>query len=199
MSIKDIARMRIMEMVNKVKPANEWKILVLDHHTTRIANAAISMHEITEHGVTCVEDLMRNREPFRKYEAIYFISPLEESVDKVISDFQDKSNAKYAAAHLFFSSRMSPAAFNNFKRYRISRSAFMVPLHWLANLAFVVKFNVGHHGRGAACPDALFNKIAKSPVSAYLKNFVEQNLEFLGMLFLPYTNARDSSPKDAHG
>jgi hypothetical protein len=197
MSIKDIARMRIMEMVNKVKPANEWKILVLDHHTTRIANAAISMHEITEHGVTCVEDLMRNREPFRKYEAIYFISPLEESVDKVISDFQDKSNAKYAAAHLFFSSRMSPAASNSFKRYRISRSANIVPLHWLANLAFVVKFNVGHHGRSVPRRSVRQDRqVARLGLSQELCG---AELGVPRYVISSHTNARDSRPKDAHG
>lgn len=93
-------------MLSKVKPENEWKVLVLDHHTTRILNASISMHEVTENGVTVVEDLMVSRQPLRMFEAIYFINPNEESIDKVLADFENPSAPKYQAFHLFTSSRM---------------------------------------------------------------------------------------------
>ena len=91
-------------MLNKVKPENEWKVLILDHHSTRILNASISMHEITECGVTVVEDLMRSRQPLRRFEAIYFIAPVQESIDKIIEDFD--GSPLYAAAHIFTTSRM---------------------------------------------------------------------------------------------
>ncbi|KNC86315.1 hypothetical protein SARC_01539, partial [Sphaeroforma arctica JP610] len=90
------------QMIKAVKPANEWKVLVIDDHTTRIISSAVRMYDITDNGVTVVEQLSKVRQPLRHYEAIYFVKPCAESFKKIEMDFQN--NFKYAAIHLFTSS-----------------------------------------------------------------------------------------------
>lgn len=48
-----------------------------------------------------VENLSRNRQAYPQLEAIYFLAPEEDSVDRFTRDFETRP--LYAAAHLFFS------------------------------------------------------------------------------------------------
>lgn len=43
----------IDEMIRTVSPTNGWKVLILDHDSTRIISAACRMYDIMEEGVTC--------------------------------------------------------------------------------------------------------------------------------------------------
>lgn len=43
--------------------AGGWRVLVLDELTTRILSSAIRMSDILEANISCVEDLLKNREP----------------------------------------------------------------------------------------------------------------------------------------
>lgn len=75
------------------------------------------MHDILEENVTLVEDITRKRQPYPNKEAVYFITPSEEIVGKLIADFSQGGEGKkkkekekdkedkgmYAAAHIFFS------------------------------------------------------------------------------------------------
>jgi hypothetical protein len=53
------------------------------------------------------EDLNKRREPMPGQAGVYFISPKKESVQRLIFDFG--ATPMYRAAHVFFSSRPSPA------------------------------------------------------------------------------------------
>ena len=48
-----------------------------------------------------VENLARNRQPYPQLEAVYFLTPDEDSVKRFIRDFDGKP--LYAGAHVFFS------------------------------------------------------------------------------------------------
>ena len=50
--------------------------------------------------VLVVEDLMKKRQPMPTFDAVYFITPTQQSVKLVIDDFSGKR--KYNHAHLFF-------------------------------------------------------------------------------------------------
>ncbi|KAJ3201238.1 vacuolar sorting protein VPS33/slp1 [Entophlyctis luteolus] len=59
------------------------------------------MADILEENVTLVEDVSRNRTSYPTKEAIYFISPIIESVTALINDFT-RPKPMYAKAHVFF-------------------------------------------------------------------------------------------------
>lgn len=55
---------------------------------------------------TVVENILIPRQPLRKLDAIYFLSPTKESVEALIKDW-DREKPLYAHAHLFFIERTS--------------------------------------------------------------------------------------------
>lgn len=52
-----------------------------------------------------MEKVSIRREPLPELEAIYFLSPTEESIDFLIKDFENSKKPQYAAVHLFLTSR----------------------------------------------------------------------------------------------
>ena len=59
------------------------------------------MSEITEEGVSLVENLELAREPMAAMEAIYFVSPTFESMQRIAADFANADDPKYDAAHIY--------------------------------------------------------------------------------------------------
>ena len=55
-----------------------WKVLVVDQASVRIMSAACRMFDISDEGVTVVENITLDRQPMPDMEAIYFISPTVE-------------------------------------------------------------------------------------------------------------------------
>ncbi|XP_010529509.1 PREDICTED: protein transport Sec1b isoform X2 [Tarenaya hassleriana] len=85
---------------------SSWKVLVMDKLTVKIISSVCRMSEITQEGVTLVEDISRHRQPMTSWEAIYFIQPTEENVAMFLSDMTGKSPL-YKKAFVFFSSPVS--------------------------------------------------------------------------------------------
>jgi syntaxin-binding protein 1 len=97
------------EMIRSVEPVSKWKLLVADVKGLRILDSTFKSFEILEENVTgkslslkaAIENLTKKRQAFPSIEAIYFISPTEETLNRVIDDFSG-ARPQYAAAHIFF-------------------------------------------------------------------------------------------------
>ncbi|KAJ3027855.1 UNVERIFIED_CONTAM: vacuolar sorting protein VPS33/slp1 [Siphonaria sp. JEL0065] len=105
MNIRETVKKRILvDMIRSVQPTSRWKIVVVDAKSLRILNTACKMADILEENVTLVEDISRKRTSYPTKEAIYFISPTDESVTALVEDFT-RPKPMYARAHIFFTAR----------------------------------------------------------------------------------------------
>uniref|UniRef100_A0ACD5ZNE1 Uncharacterized protein n=1 Tax=Avena sativa TaxID=4498 RepID=A0ACD5ZNE1_AVESA len=75
----------------------------MDKFTVKIMSYSCKMAEITEEGVSLVEDLYKRRQPLPSMDAIYFIQPTKENIIMFLSDMSGRSPL-YKKAYVFFSS-----------------------------------------------------------------------------------------------
>ncbi|KAG8556122.1 hypothetical protein GDO81_017927 [Engystomops pustulosus] len=92
-----------------------FQILLLDQFTTKLLTSCCKMTDLLQEGITVVEDIYKERQPVADLKAIYFISPIEKSVDHVVKDFESKSSCKYKAAYIYFSDACPDSLFNKLK------------------------------------------------------------------------------------
>ncbi|XP_028548313.1 SNARE-interacting protein KEULE-like isoform X1 [Dendrobium catenatum] len=83
-----------------------WKVLIMDKLTLKIISCSCKMANITEEGISLVEDIYKRRQPMPSMDAIYFIQPTKENVVMFLSDMSGKSPL-YKRAFVFFSSPIS--------------------------------------------------------------------------------------------
>ncbi|KAJ8327543.1 hypothetical protein BDV3_003364 [Batrachochytrium dendrobatidis] len=120
-SLKQLQRKRVLEdMVKAVQPASKWKLLVVDGPASKLLNAICKSHEILEENVTIIEEMFHKRQAFPTYEAIYFITPNERSVDRFISDF-NQEKPLYLAAHIYFIASLDDFLFDKIKKSGVSK------------------------------------------------------------------------------
>eukprot|EP00007_Cunea_sp_BSH-02190019_P003487 CAMPEP_0174230262 /NCGR_PEP_ID=MMETSP0417-20130205/1056_1 /TAXON_ID=242541 /ORGANISM="Mayorella sp, Strain BSH-02190019" /LENGTH=634 /DNA_ID=CAMNT_0015307913 /DNA_START=89 /DNA_END=1993 /DNA_ORIENTATION=- len=118
-TLKDLTREKFLDIMQSVEPAEgheKWKVLLVDDETTTILGSGCGMFNLIEAGVSLCEPIKNRREPLPSMEAIYLLSPTEESVQHLINDYDLKYDPKrniyqYAAAHLFFTSRLPAPLF----------------------------------------------------------------------------------------
>jgi syntaxin-binding protein 1 len=122
-SFRAATKRRILdEMLGRVSSSGggEWKVLIVDPVTTPVVSASCGMSDLTNAGVSLVENLTQRREPQRHLDAVYFISPSSRSLELLCADFAEKDREKrlYSRAHVFFSSPIVPNHLATLKKCR---------------------------------------------------------------------------------
>ncbi|CAL5442207.1 unnamed protein product [Camellia sinensis] len=72
----------LYEMLRSTKTGGSkstWKVLIMDKVTVKIMSCSCKMADITEEGVSLVEDIYRRRQPLPTMDAIYYIQPTKEN------------------------------------------------------------------------------------------------------------------------
>ncbi|CAL0312938.1 unnamed protein product [Lupinus luteus] len=106
-NFKQISRERLLhEMLRSTKTGDSkstWKVLIMDKLTVKIMSHSCKMADITDEGVSLVEDIFKRRQPLPTMDAIYFIQPTRENVIVFLSDMSGRTPL-YRKAFVFFSS-----------------------------------------------------------------------------------------------
>ncbi|XP_024019042.1 protein transport Sec1a isoform X1 [Morus notabilis] len=106
----------LYEMLGSTKTgeSKSWKVLIMDKVTVKVMSHSCKMADITDQGISLVEDLFRRREPLPSMDAIYFIQPYKENVVMFLSDMSGREPL-YRKAFVFFSSPVPKELVNHIK------------------------------------------------------------------------------------
>ncbi|XP_078440805.1 SNARE-interacting protein KEULE-like [Wolffia australiana] len=161
-----------------------WKVLIMDKFTTKIMSYSCKMADITEEGVSLVEDISKRRQPLPSLDAIYFIQPTKENIVMFLSDMSGRCPL-YKKAFIFFSSpickdlvaqikrdtsvlpRIGALSEMNLEYFAIDSQGFITD-HVMA-LEELFGENVENSSKFNACLNAMASRIAT--VFASLKEF----------------------------
>ncbi|WKA05559.1 hypothetical protein VitviT2T_023520 [Vitis vinifera] len=117
-NFRQISRDRLLhEMLRSTKTGDSkstWKVLIMDKVTTKVMSSSCKMADITDEGISLVEDLYRRRQPLPSLDAIYFIQPSKENVVMFLSDMSGRVPL-YKKAFVFFSSPIPKDLVNHIK------------------------------------------------------------------------------------
>ncbi|CAL5340198.1 unnamed protein product [Camellia sinensis] len=105
-TFRHVSRERLLhEMLRSSKSGDSkstWKVLIMDKVTVKVMSCSCKMADITDEGVSLVEDLFRRRQPLPSMDAIYFIQPSKENVVMFLSDMSGREPL-YKKAYVYFS------------------------------------------------------------------------------------------------
>ncbi|KAF3440696.1 hypothetical protein FNV43_RR18981 [Rhamnella rubrinervis] len=67
-----------------------FNVLIMDKVTVKVMSHSCKMADITDQGISLVEDLFRRREPLPSMDVIYFIQPSKENIVMFLSDMSGR-------------------------------------------------------------------------------------------------------------
>ncbi|XP_057531436.1 protein transport Sec1a-like [Amaranthus tricolor] len=94
--------------------SKSWKVLIMDKVTVKVMSASCKMADITDQGISLVEDLFRRRQPLPSLDAIYFIQPTKENIVMFLSDMSGREPL-YKKAFVFFCQPVPKDLINHIK------------------------------------------------------------------------------------
>ncbi|GMH00587.1 hypothetical protein Nepgr_002426 [Nepenthes gracilis] len=116
-NFRQIGRDRLLnEMLKSATTPNSksWKVLIMDKITVKVMSSSCKMADITDEGISLVEDIFRRRQAMPSMDAIYFIQPSKENVVMFLSDMSGREPL-YRKAFVFFSSTVPKELVNHIK------------------------------------------------------------------------------------
>ncbi|KVH95479.1 Sec1-like protein [Cynara cardunculus var. scolymus] len=124
-NFRQITRDRLLyEMLRSAKrpdSKSNWKVLIMDKVTVRIMSCSCKMADITDEGVSLVEDINKRRQPLPTMDAVYYVQPTKENVVMLLSDMAGRTPL-YRDAYVFFSSSVPKELVNYIKKEQSLKS-----------------------------------------------------------------------------
>ncbi|KAI3504333.1 hypothetical protein L1887_32917 [Cichorium endivia] len=99
---RDRLLIEMLKSASSGDPRSSWKVLIMDKVTVKVMSSACKMTDITDQGISLVEDLFKRRQPMPSMDVIYFIQPIKENIVMFLSDMSGREPL-YRKAFIFFS------------------------------------------------------------------------------------------------
>jgi hypothetical protein len=189
-SLYDSFRYRVLdEMVEDVKALSSYFILVVDKKSLGIVSGAVSVLDLTQRGVTVIEQLEKSRKPMPDVDVLYFLTPSHKSITRLTQDFIEQT--PYRQVHVYFTGKV------NDKLMRTIANSSVMP-----HIKTFKEANCGFRVLGQDCFSLEYAGLASNlytPRSAQerkeILSFISQNLaSVLGVMHdLPYISYHSSS------
>ena len=94
----------LTEMIATIKGVSgqEYIVMVVDSASVHILSSALNMFSVTQQGVMVIEKLELDRKVMSDSDALYFLTPSNSAITRVVSDFKGKR--QYRFAHVVWTS-----------------------------------------------------------------------------------------------
>jgi syntaxin-binding protein 1 len=111
LTLKSLANTRITvdllsSTIENIQKTCPFTILVVDNYSAKVLSSYLTMSDLLNRGIFTVELITNKRNRFPNYGVIYFISPTQKSISKLIEDFSNLKRPKYNRAYIFFTHRL---------------------------------------------------------------------------------------------
>ena len=111
LTLKSLANTRISvdllsSTIENIQKTCPFTILVVDNYSAKVLSSYLTMSDLLNRGIFTVELITNKRNRFPNYGVIYFISPTQKSISKLIEDFSNLKRPKYNRAYIFFTHRL---------------------------------------------------------------------------------------------
>jgi hypothetical protein len=100
--IKDL----IEDTIKNNSEESLFTILIVDNFSSEILSSFLKVSDLLNKGILSIELITNKRNKFPNYNAIYFLSPANESCNLLVKDFNDLDNPFYNKIFLFFTHKL---------------------------------------------------------------------------------------------
>ena len=110
-TLRSFAKHRILndmiETARRHTQKKDYIVMVLDKAALRVFSSCCKFFDVYKANVFQIERLEYKRKRYPNTDALYFISPTEESIKFLLQDFPSSDKNQYGGVHLCFTSHVS--------------------------------------------------------------------------------------------